>query len=156
MSDIILNLIIFITVFHSLYYISNNTKHYYKPIVSLIVSYSITITLLNVVPNLNYILETSIVSLLYLMVQFHLVAGITRSVSLRIVSECLINGNNDLKKIKSIYTADDMVAHRLDMLQNMNLIKFSNNNTYACNRIGLILAKISKQLRTLFEINQGG
>ena len=106
--------------------------------------------------NLNYILEAVIVSVLYFMVQFHLVAGITRSVSLRITSECLLNGNDDLNKLKFIYTSDDMIVHRLNLLQNLNLIEISNNNTYKCKRMGLIIAILANVLRKLFGINNGG
>ena len=95
-------------------------------------------------------------AIFYCTIQFHLVAGITRSVSLRIISECIDNKTNNIKNIKNNYKDTDMLGHRLLLLDRLYLVKKNKAHKYVVTIFGRIVSLIFIYSRRIYRINDAG
>ena len=91
------------------------------------------------------------------MIYFHLFIGLSKSVSVRILNEILISKNKSVstKHLNSLYSYENLVNNRLQLLQRNNWI-FYKDGYYVCTKKAKLLVRINLFFLKLFKIDNSG
>ena len=98
-----------------------------------------------------------IFNLTLVMLYFHLFIGILKSVSIRIIYEVFISKNKyvTFQKLNTIYSYNDLINKRLDLLLKNKWILNEENN-FICSKKGKLLVKINMFLLKIYKLKNSG
>jgi hypothetical protein len=91
------------------------------------------------------------------MLYYHLYTSVDRSVSIRIMGEMLDapGGKLNLVDIERIYSKEQMVRSRLDLLVESNFLGYSNNNYY-CKPKAALIAQCAILIKRMYALKETG
>ena len=98
-----------------------------------------------------------IFNLTLVMIYFHLFIGILKSVSIRIINEVFKTKDRyiEFNNLNKIYSYNDLVNKRIDLLlENKWILKEGNN--FICSNKGKLLVKINMYLLKLYNLKNSG